>query len=69
SNERILNIQVPALSSQLTDSPYDLNFTTVPQLSLNKRSLTYILDSMVFTQGSTDDYNRWARVTGDNGWS
>lgn len=24
---------------------------------------------MVYTRGSVDDYDRWARVTGDSGWS
>lgn len=26
-------------------------------------------DLMVYTRGSLDDFNRWARVTGDSGWS
>ena len=29
----------------------------------------YTLDDMVFTRGSKDDYDRWARVTDDKGWS
>lgn len=24
---------------------------------------------MVYTRGASDDYDRWAKVTGDNGWS
>ena len=27
------------------------------------------VDSLVFTRGSKDDYDRWARVTDDEGWS
>lgn len=27
------------------------------------------LDGMVFTRGAASDYDRWARVTGDPGWS
>ena len=27
------------------------------------------LDAMDYTRGSSDDYDRWARVTGDSGWS
>ena len=29
----------------------------------------YALDDMAFTRGSKDDYDRWARVTDDKGWS
>ncbi|KIJ42485.1 GMC oxidoreductase [Sphaerobolus stellatus SS14] len=67
------------VSGRLTNSPYDWNFTTVPQVGLNGRSLPYTrghvlggsssINGMVFTRGSSDDYDRWARVTGDNGWS
>lgn len=24
---------------------------------------------MFYTRGSTDDYDRWAKVTGDDGWN
>src|SRR5271154_951560 len=27
------------------------------------------VDGMVFARGSKDDYDRWARVTDDEGWS
>jgi len=27
------------------------------------------IDFMAFTRGSRDDYDRWARVTDDEGWS
>lgn len=27
------------------------------------------LDGMVYTRGTVEDYDRWARVTGDYGWS
>lgn len=27
------------------------------------------LDGMVYTRGTREDYDRWARVTGDPGWS
>ncbi|KIJ24116.1 GMC oxidoreductase, partial [Sphaerobolus stellatus SS14] len=79
NNEGVLNIEVPAFSGRLTNSPYDWNLTTVSQVGLNGRSLPYprghvlggssSINGMVFTRGSSDDYDRWARVTGDNGWS
>ena len=28
-----------------------------------------IVDYMVYTRGSKDDYDRWARTVGDEGWS
>lgn len=27
------------------------------------------LDQMAFCRGTKDDYDRWAKVTGDDGWS
>lgn len=27
------------------------------------------LDGMIWIKGSVDDYNKWAAVTGDEGWS
>ncbi|KIJ38730.1 GMC oxidoreductase, partial [Sphaerobolus stellatus SS14] len=41
NNEGILNMQVPAFSGRLTNTQYDWNFTTVPQVGLNGRSLAY----------------------------
>jgi hypothetical protein len=33
-------------------------------------SLTGIIsDYMVYTRGSKEDFDRWAKVTGDDGWS
>ena len=29
----------------------------------------YAVDYMALTRGSIDDYDRWAKVTGDQGWS
>ena len=31
--------------------------------------LTRKIDQMVFCRGTKDDYDRWAEVTGDEGWS
>ena len=31
--------------------------------------LTALIDYMIFTRGSKDDWNRWAKVTEDDGWS
>lgn len=37
--------------------------------SLSSRVLKIWQDYMVYTRGSADDYNRYAKVTGDDGWS
>lgn len=31
--------------------------------------IAHRLDYMFYTRGSQDDYNRYAQITGDNGWS
>ncbi|KAF9002550.1 GMC oxidoreductase-domain-containing protein [Cyathus striatus] len=79
SNEGVLEIEVPGFNLNLPGSRYDWNFTTVPQTGLNGRSLPYArghvlggsssINGMVYTRGSRDDYNRWATITGDEGWS
>ncbi|EKM76823.1 hypothetical protein AGABI1DRAFT_77908 [Agaricus bisporus var. burnettii JB137-S8] len=79
SNEGVLNSQVPLLAFDIQHTPYDWNFTTTPQKFANGRTVSYSrgfmlggtssTDLMVFTRGTTDDYDRWARVTGDPGWS
>ncbi|TFK31625.1 pyranose dehydrogenase [Crucibulum laeve] len=79
SNEGVLSSIVPGLALQLAASPYDWNFTTTPQKGLNGRTVSlprgYILggsssiNGMVYTRGSSSDFNRFAAVTGDQGWS
>ncbi|KXN83424.1 Alcohol dehydrogenase [acceptor] [Leucoagaricus sp. SymC.cos] len=75
SNQNVLDSQCPFFWLKLQNSPYDWNFTTTPQVGLNGRTLAYarghILggNAMFYTRGTADDYDRWARVTGDSGWS
>ncbi|KAF8994720.1 aryl-alcohol oxidase [Cyathus striatus] len=79
SNEGALNIEMPGGFGSLSNSAYDWNFTTVPQAGLNGRTFPYArghvlggtsaINAMMYTRGSADDYNRWAEVTGDDGWS
>ncbi|TFK91942.1 GMC oxidoreductase [Polyporus arcularius HHB13444] len=74
-----LNISVPARASTLSRSRFDWNFTTVPQVGLDNRAVLYprgfvlggstAINQMVFCRGTKDDYDRWARLTGDEGWS
>ncbi|KAF9053909.1 aryl-alcohol oxidase [Hymenopellis radicata] len=58
SNEGVLLSEVPWFCPQLPGTAYDWNFTTTAQP-----------DFMFYTRGSEDDYNRFARLTGDDGWS
>ncbi|KAK0196138.1 pyranose dehydrogenase [Armillaria mellea] len=54
------------------------NFTTTPQPGLNNRDFGYVrglglggcsaINIMTYTRGSSEDYDRYARVTGDDGW-
>jgi hypothetical protein len=43
---------------------------TVPYFPLPVACVVQVfVDGMVYTRGSADDYNRFAAVTGDPGWS
>ncbi|KAJ7908757.1 alcohol oxidase [Mycena leptocephala] len=72
SNADVLDIIVPFYCNW--------NFTTTPQAGLNGRSIAYnrgfvlgaavlSVNYMVYTRGSKEDFDRWAKVTGDDGWS
>ncbi|KIK60427.1 hypothetical protein GYMLUDRAFT_43738 [Collybiopsis luxurians FD-317 M1] len=77
-NEGILSIDIPFLSSTIP-SRYEWNTTTVPQPGANNRSLAFphafVLggstahNGMVYNRGPKDDWDRYARLTGDEGWS
>ncbi|KAG6908850.1 hypothetical protein DXG01_003016 [Tephrocybe rancida] len=97
SNLHVLNSIVPFFATQLEDTEYDWNFTTIAQDSLGGRVLDFprghilggsssiseseyiysprlsdgaiSLDAMFYTRGSSSDFDRFAAVTGDDGWS
>ncbi|KAJ7723574.1 aryl-alcohol oxidase, partial [Mycena metata] len=80
SNANVLDIIVPFFCTQATpDTAQDWNYTTTPQTALNGRSLAYnrgfvlggssSVNYMVYTRGSKEDFDRWANVTGDEGWA
>jgi len=79
-NEGVTDSIVPFLVEDLLQpNIYEWNYTTVPQPGLNGRNIgiprAHILggcsahNGMVYTRNSIDDYNRFAAVTGDPGWS
>ncbi|KIJ26539.1 GMC oxidoreductase [Sphaerobolus stellatus SS14] len=76
SNEDVLNSTIPFFVRSLLDpGPYNWNYTTVPQ-GLNGNEIPFprghilggssSINLMVYTRGSTEDFNRFAAVTGDN---
>lgn len=80
SHEGIEEIQVPFLCTSLSPNTFlDWNYTTTAQAGLNNRVIPYprgrllggssSTNWMVWTRGSVDDYNRYAKVSGDPGWS
>ncbi|KAF8876867.1 aryl-alcohol-oxidase from pleurotus Eryingii [Infundibulicybe gibba] len=79
SDAGVVDIQVPFLCTHLdTGTPYDWNYTTTVQPGLgNRASLIRVATSwreqqynyLVYTRGSSDDFDRYAKVTGDSGWS
>ncbi|KAJ7187788.1 aryl alcohol oxidase [Mycena filopes] len=78
SNVGVLDIIVPFFCLH-PHAPQDWNFTTTPQVGLNGRSVSYprgfalggtsSINYMVYTRGSKEDFDRFAQVTGDEGWS
>ncbi|KAJ7602066.1 aryl-alcohol oxidase-like protein [Mycena rosella] len=81
SNEGILDSEVPFLVNDLLTptGPYSWNYTTTPQTGLNGRTISYARayllggcsshNGMVYTRGAKDDFDRYAKLTGDEGWS
>ncbi|KAL0577503.1 hypothetical protein V5O48_004489 [Marasmius crinis-equi] len=70
----------PALAGLMAPGTiWDWNFTSIPQSEINNRSVAAArgfllggstsLNFMVYTRGSAEDYDRYARITGDKGWS
>ncbi|KXN87983.1 Alcohol dehydrogenase [acceptor] [Leucoagaricus sp. SymC.cos] len=81
SHQGILTLEVPWLSSRLRvpAAPFDWNTSSTAQPGLNGRSIIYprarVLggssshNGMIWIRGSSDDYDKWAEITGDQGWS
>ncbi|TFK33877.1 aryl-alcohol-oxidase from pleurotus Eryingii [Crucibulum laeve] len=75
-----LELQIPFLCTHTTpNTAWDWNYTTVPQAALNGVSISYprghvlggssSINCLVYTRGSKEDFDRYADVTGDKGWS
>ncbi|KAJ7139062.1 pyranose dehydrogenase [Mycena epipterygia] len=80
SNIGVLDSMVPALVGGLfiPGGPYTWNYVTTPQTAAENRVLLYprghllggtsSVNGMWYTRGSQDDFDRFAKVTGDPGW-
>ncbi|KIJ49372.1 GMC oxidoreductase [Sphaerobolus stellatus SS14] len=80
SNEGVLDSMVPFLDGNLLGLPqFSWNYTTTPQTNLNGRIIQYprghilggssSVNAMFYTRGSAEDFDRYANVTKDAGWS
>ncbi|KAF9005525.1 pyranose dehydrogenase [Cyathus striatus] len=81
SNEGVFDSVVPFLGYRLEAgfTPWDWNSTMVPQPELDNRTLLYARahmlggctshNGLIYARGSSNDYDHWANVTGDSGWS
>ncbi|KAJ7488894.1 pyranose dehydrogenase [Mycena latifolia] len=80
SDEGILASEVPFLQCELLgNNIYNWNYSTTPQSGLNGRAIPFARahflggcsghNGMVYTRGAADDFNRYANLTGDQGWS
>ncbi|KAJ7837687.1 hypothetical protein B0H14DRAFT_2362146, partial [Mycena olivaceomarginata] len=72
SNEGVLDSMIPFWKlggNLLGPTIYDWNYSTTPQAGLNDRVLDYSRDGMFYTRGTQDDFDRYAKLTGDPGWS
>ncbi|KAI0674672.1 aryl-alcohol oxidase-like protein [Trametes maxima] len=71
-------IQVPYFVSSI-EPTFDWNYTTIPQSALSNQTIPYprghvlggssSTNFMFYTRGSSDEFDRLARVSGDAGWS
>ncbi|KAJ2926838.1 hypothetical protein H1R20_g10291, partial [Candolleomyces eurysporus] len=78
NNEDVLDLKVPGFLNQI-NSTYNWNYVTEPLSGLNNRTIEYSrghvlggtssINGMVYTRGAGDDYDAWAKITGDPGWS
>ncbi|KAH6912220.1 pyranose dehydrogenase [Coprinopsis sp. MPI-PUGE-AT-0042] len=78
NNEGIQDLMIPAYRDRLP-STYNWGYNTVAQPGANNRSFGYprghvlggssSTNAMIYSRGAVDDFDRWAKVTGDEGWS
>ncbi|KAJ7234274.1 aryl-alcohol oxidase [Mycena rebaudengoi] len=71
SNAGVLDAQIPFMSNDFGNAagPYSWDYTTTPQAGAAGHVFNYLQDGMAYTRGAAADFNRYAKLTGDDGWS
>ncbi|KAJ7135916.1 aryl-alcohol oxidase precursor [Mycena epipterygia] len=80
TNIDVIDSTIPMLAALLNPSTrYDYNYTTTPQPGFNGRSINYprghilggctSVNYMAYTRGSSEEWDRYASLSGDSGWS
>ncbi|KAF5359270.1 hypothetical protein D9756_003070 [Leucocoprinus leucothites] len=80
SNDNVLDAIVPFFSDSVVPfTPWDWNYTTTIQPGLNNRSIAYprghllggtsSVNYMTFTRGASQDWDRYADISGDDAWN
>ncbi|KAK0460486.1 alcohol oxidase [Desarmillaria tabescens] len=79
STSDVLLSQVPFFCPEVTpETSLDWNYTTTAQPGLNGRSISFprgyglggssAVNYLLYTRGSSQDYDRYAQISGDPGW-
>ncbi len=78
-SDDVLEVQVPAALYKVWRTRRDWNYATDPQPGLGGRALFWprgrllggssSINAMIYVRGAAADYDEWARLTGDDGWS
>ena len=78
-SDDVLEVQVPAALYKVWRTRRDWNYATDPQPGLGGRELFWprgkllggssSINAMIYIRGAAADYDEWARLTGDDGWS
>ncbi|KJA24828.1 GMC oxidoreductase [Hypholoma sublateritium FD-334 SS-4] len=79
SDQGVIPVMAPFLGPSVTpNTPYDWNYTIIPQPGLDGRTFPYprgrllggctSANYMIHQYGSTDDWAEMAKITGDPGW-
>ncbi|KAJ3572974.1 hypothetical protein NP233_g2733 [Leucocoprinus birnbaumii] len=80
SNEGVIDSMVPFFANRVFPfTPWDWNYTTIPQEMLNNRSIIYprghilggssSVNFMAYTRGSSEDWDRYASISQDQDWN
>ncbi|THU96778.1 aryl-alcohol-oxidase from pleurotus Eryingii [Dendrothele bispora CBS 962.96] len=80
SDRDTLELMAPGFAPLIApNTQWDWNLTTTPQAALNNRSVSVArgfvlggsstINFLAYTRGTSNDFDRYAEITGDDGWS